>query len=215
MIAAPRARALTRQRREEAGRYAAVVRFAAHTGLRLGELRALRWRDVDWGNEAVHVRRNAPMSIPVSAPEKAPKSGCVRSVPLTDAAMRTLDALSKRELFTGADDYVFPSPTGSIIDGNKVRDACYSALEARGPGPPAPGASSLTFHDLRHTFGTLAVRVFPVTDVQAMLGHADISTTMRYVHHVPRHDAAKRSSAAFALETGADGALAGRQGAAR
>ena len=56
----------------------------------------------------------------------------------------------------------------------------------------------MTFHDLRHTFGTLAVRRLPVTDVQAYLGHADIATTMRYVHHVPRHDAARQLSAAFA-----------------
>jgi integrase len=44
-------------------------------------------------------------------------------------------------------------------------------------------------HDLRHTFGTLAVQVWPVTDVRAYMGHADIKTTMRYVHHVPKHDA--------------------------
>jgi integrase len=46
----------------------------------------------------------------------------------------------------------------------------------------------------------LAVRVFPVSDVQAYMGHAHISTTMRYVHHVPRHDAARRLSQAFAIE---------------
>jgi hypothetical protein len=44
------------------------------------------------------------------------------------------------------------------------------------------------------TFGTLAVQVWPVTDVQAYLGHADIKTTMRYVHHAPKHDAAERFS---------------------
>jgi integrase len=44
------------------------------------------------------------------------------------------------------------------------------------------------------SFGTLAVQVWPVTDVQAYMGHADIKTTMRYVHHVPKHDAAERFS---------------------
>jgi hypothetical protein len=52
----------------------------------------------------------------------------------------------------------------------------------------------LRLHDLRHTFGTLAVQAFPLTDVKAYMGHADISTTMIYVHHVPRIDAADRLS---------------------
>ena len=45
----------------------------------------------------------------------------------------------------------------------------------------------ITFHDLRHSFGSLAVQVYPVTDVQAFMGHEKIETTMRYVHHVPVH----------------------------
>jgi integrase len=53
----------------------------------------------------------------------------------------------------------------------------------------------IRFHDLRHTFGTLAVQGFPLTDVKAFMGHADISTTMIYVHHVPQHDAAEKLSA--------------------
>jgi len=53
------------------------------------------------------------------------------------------------------------------------------------------------FHDLRHTFGTLAVRSAPVTDVQHWMGHADLATTMRYVHYVPQHDNAAKLTAAF------------------
>jgi integrase len=192
---------LTRQRQADAEVYAAAIRFAAHSGLRLGELRALRWRDVRFQDAVVHVRRNAPTSAPAAVAEKAPKSGRVRSVPLTDEAARTLDALSRREHFTGSDDYVFPSPTGAIIDGGKVRDAFYRALDAAGLGElRAKADNPFTFHDLRHTFGTLAVRVAPVTDVKEWMGHADLSTTMRYVHHVPRLDAARRLSEAFAVE---------------
>jgi integrase-like protein len=55
-------------------------------------------------------------------------------------------------------------------------------------------------YDLRHTFGTLAVRRNPLTDVQAWMGHRSITTTMRYVHYVPQHDAAARLTAAFAPE---------------
>jgi integrase len=44
------------------------------------------------------------------------------------------------------------------------------------------------------SFGLSAVQAFPLSDVNAMIGHADISTTMRYVHHVPQDDAADRLS---------------------
>ena len=56
------------------------------------------------------------------------------------------------------------------------------------------GLPQIRFHDLRHTFGTIAVQAFPLTDVKAFMGHADIQTTMIYVHHVPQHDAAERLS---------------------
>jgi hypothetical protein len=56
------------------------------------------------------------------------------------------------------------------------------------------GLEHVRFHDLRHTFGTIAVQAFPLTDVKAFMGHADIQTTMVYVHHVPQHDAADKLS---------------------
>jgi hypothetical protein len=55
-----------------------------------------------------------------------------------------------------------------------------------------PAKDGFKFHDLRHTFGTLAAQVWPLHGVQAFMGHADISTTMIYSHHVPKHDAAAR-----------------------
>jgi len=53
-------------------------------------------------------------------------------------------------------------------------------------------AALLRFHDLRHTFGTIAVQAFPLTDVKAYTGHADIATTLVYVHFVPQADAAAK-----------------------
>jgi integrase len=198
-VSARTAKALTTQRQADAELYAAAIRFAAYTGLRLGELRALRWRDIVWRDSIVHVRLNAPTSAPANA-EKRPKSQLVRSVPLTDPAARAVEELSRREHFAGPDDRVFPSPTGAVIDGGKVRDAFYAALDVARLGHLRAKDEPIVFHDLRHTFGTLAVRVAPVTDVKAWLGHANLPTTMRYVHHVPRHDAAKRLSEAFAID---------------
>lgn len=63
----------------------------------------------------------------------------------------------------------------------------------------APRVATVVY--LRHTFGTLAVQVWPVTDAQEYLGHSDIKTTMRYVHHMPKHDAAERFSRFVASQT--------------
>ena len=60
------------------------------------------------------------------------------------------------------------------------------------------GLKQLRLHDLRHSFGTLAVQAYPITDVKVWMGHADISTTQIYIHHVPQHDAADKLSALVA-----------------
>ena len=72
------------------------------------------------------------------------------------------------------------------------RDALYNALKAAEISRDRGTGKLLVFHDLRHTFGTLAVQAFPLSDVQAYIGHADIATTMVYVHHTPQHAAADR-----------------------
>ena len=59
------------------------------------------------------------------------------------------------------------------------------------------GLRRIRFHDLRHVIGSTAVRTLPLSDVQAMLGLAHITTTMRYVHHRPGADDAARLSQAF------------------
>ena len=49
-----------------------------------------------------------------------------------------------------------------------------------------------------------AVQVFPLSDVKAYMGHADIATTMVCVHHVPQHDAADKLSRALRVAAGPD-----------
>ena len=169
---------------------AALITVAAFTGLRLGELRALRWRDVAWGKRYVQVRRSHSEQA-----EKAPKSGKSRSVPLSDPVARVLDALSKRERFTGPDDRVFCSLVGGVLDEGQIRDMFYPALVRAGIDRDRGTGKDLVFHDLRHTFGTMAVGRFPLPTVQAWMGHADIQTTMRYVHHQDRGDEADVLSA--------------------
>ena len=98
---------------------------------------------------------------------------------------QALAKLGQRQLWTGDDDFVFVGPTGSYIDYSATVKAYKRALRRA-------GLRAIKFHGLRHSFGTLAVQGFPLSDVQAWMGHADIQTTMRYVHHIPKHDAAER-----------------------
>lgn len=84
---------------------------AAFSGLRLGELLALRWADVDWTLHLIHVRRSFTYGS-----EGAPKSGKVRSVPLVDQAAAALDGLSRRKRWTGDDDLVFVNAVGQHLE---------------------------------------------------------------------------------------------------
>ncbi len=172
---------------------AALYTVAAYAGLRLGELRALRWRDVDFAKRLIHVRRAF-----ASGREDAPKSGRARAVPMIDQVLVCLDELSRRPEHTDDDDLVFVSPEGTHLEDSALRRRYYATLQAAEIKP-------LRFHDLRHSFGTLAVQVFPLSDVKAYMGHADIATTMIYVHHVPQHDAAAKLSAAVAQTAGRGG----------
>lgn len=171
---------------------------AAFTGLRLGELLALQWRDIDFTGQAIRVRR----SYNVHGGVGTPKSGKVRGVPLVPDVAAALARLGKRELLTSDEDLVFPGDTGTFQDATALRVRYHAAL-ARAE------LRRLRFHDLRHTFGTLAVRRAEIPAVQAWMGHSAIQTTMRYVHHRDRGDEARLLAEAFRVTQAADvGALA-------
>ena len=69
---------------------------------------------------------------------------------------------------------------------------------------------ALRFHDLRHTFGTMIAKA-DVRRVQEWMGHADIQTTMKYLHYAPRAEDAEFVAEAFAIDAPAAGAVASLQ----
>lgn len=166
----------------------AVLSVAFYAGLRLGEVRELRWGDVDWAKRMLYVRANAS-----AGQRSTTKGGRVRSVPLVDELARRLDELSKREHWTDDDDYVFATDGGARIDDKDARAYFYDALAAAGlsqlradvdkHGDPQ---KPIVFHDLRHSYCSWAVDVWPIPDVQVFAGHRDISTTMKYVHRTAK-----------------------------
>jgi integrase len=165
---------------------AALYVVAAFSGLRLGELRALRWRDVDLPGSKLTVAGS------ISAGERtAPKSRRPRTVPLATTAASALARLAERDRFVGRDDLVFVGPLGEYLDPSALRRRYRRAQKAAELRP-------LRLHDLRHTFGSLAVRGgVDLATLKQWMGHSRISTTERYLHAKPRTDDADRLDRAF------------------
>ena len=169
------------------GQSGEAVRVAAYAGLRLGELLALRWSDVDWAGSAMTISRA------VSAGEEGPtKSGHVRQVPLADQAAAALERVSRRDEFTAAGDYVFCNAWGRRIDGAALRRRYKAARDSIGMRP-------LRWHDLRHTFGSLLVAGgVDLVSVKDAMGHAELATTRRYLHAHPASERAATFTDGFA-----------------
>lgn len=157
------------QRAYEDRQDAALYMVAAYTGLRQGELRALRWRDVRFEDRAIIVV--AGMSAGQRSETKSRKW---RAVPLPREAFVALDELSKREFFTDSDDPVFCGTTGQVLDESALRRRYTRTRDAA-------GIPKLPFHHLRHTYATLTIRAVDPATVQALLGHSELRTTERYL----------------------------------
>ena len=137
------------------------MRVAAFTGLRLGELLALRWGDVDWSGSALTVQPR----------DECGHRGTDQVRPrLPGAARRSGNGCTRPPLaagdFTSDDDLVFCNAIGRGIDGSALRRRFKRACAAAGLRP-------LRWHDLRHTFGSLLVAGgVDVVTVQSAMGHA-------------------------------------------
>jgi integrase len=163
---------------------AELVRVAAYTGLRQGELRALRWSDV--GEDVLTVSRALSAGV-----ESGTKGGHVRHVPLVPQAAAALERLRERGDFTARDELVFCNWLGRPLDESALRRRFMAARDAAGLRP-------LRFHDLRHTYGSLLASAgVPVTDIQSAMGHADVQTTARYLHARQASEQVDRFARAF------------------
>jgi integrase len=107
-------------------------------------------------------------------------------------AASALARLGQRELFTGGDDLVFVGVAGGFLDGSALRRRYDDALKRA-------GLRKLRFLDLRHTFGTTMIGRADIRRVQEWMGHADIQTTMQYLHYAPRDEDAQLVAEAFRL----------------
>ena len=138
------------------------------TGLRYGELIGLQWTDVDLQRTTLTVRRSIVRGV-----IGPPKNNRDRLVPLTPQVCDALAALRRVNLF------VFGRTNGRPLHHETPRLVLKRFCRAAGLRP-------IGWHTLRHTFASqLVAKGATMREVQELLGHADVRTTMRYTHLAP------------------------------
>ena len=148
---------------------------ALYTGMRRGELLALRWREVDFARAAIIV---SPTTT---------KTGKSRAIPLPRSLLAELKALRARRKITAVDgsDPVFTAGEGSPLPETTVRGMMERAVR-RCELIQKAGKKGVTFHCLRHTAASLMVQNgATIFDVSKILGHSTVTMTMRYAHFAP------------------------------
>ena len=164
----------------------AALALAAYAGLRLGELRALTWRDVDRAAGTVTVRR----SLLPDGTAKAPKTDAgVRTVPMLPALRRTLNTWQMRSPHTRPTDYVICTAAGGPVEGRNLRRALDDAKAAAAIDL---GDDRLSWQALRHSFASLLATdlELPATTLARLTGHTDAGFTLRVYARDRRDEAA-------------------------
>lgn len=150
------------------------------TGLRVGELCALRWEDISVKEKTIHVCQTMQRIQTHENPEKKtkiivtpPKSQCsFRKIPLPDTLVKILE--EQPQCRTG---YFLTDSSQKFIEPRTMQNHFKRVLKKC-------GIEEANFHALRHTFATRCVELgFDVKSLSEILGHANVNITMnRYVH---------------------------------
>lgn len=147
------------------GKWYEMIYVALNTGLRFGELTALMWVDVDFERKILTIQRALYHSILGST-----KSNRIRKIPLTDGVLGVLASKKKTK------GYIFCHDDGSLLTHSSCRKKLMTIAKVS-------GIEKMGWHKLRHTFASnLANRGVAIQQIQALLGHTDIKTSMRYSH---------------------------------
>jgi len=182
----------------------ALVTVALATGLRRGELLALKWSDIDFERGILRVQRQLTWNAGEGYRETTPKTkGSRRSIVLADFALAALRRhkarQAERKLAAGAawqeKNLVFCDTKGGYLCPQTLRRGFLRLLAEAGLPP-------MHFHALRHTSATLLIALgTPLNVVQAILGHTTARMTLRYLHALPamREDAVSKLDTLFTV----------------
>jgi integrase len=147
----------------------ALILCALHTGMRIGELCALDWSDINWERRTITISRAVVEGVMGS-----PKNNRVRIVPMTKDLYDLFYAHRKPS------GLIFPGP-----DGNHMRKSSWP-WKALTRACKRAGLPVIGWHVLRHTFAShLTAESVPMKATQMLLGHASIQMTERYAHLAP------------------------------
>ena len=158
------------------------------TGFRRGQLLGLKWEDIDFEHGNFRVKRQVARidGEIVEAPLKT--KNAYRTLPLAEDTIQVLKQQKKK---AGSSPWVFPSPTGGPISPDSVLHMLHRVLKRA-------GLPRVRFHDLRHTFATLALQNgVDIKTVSGMLGHFSAGFTLDTYAHVTT---AAQKEAARAME---------------
>ena len=168
-------------------RLSALYVLAIHTGMRLGELLGLQWRDIDLTAGRLHVQHTLLRTRGIwrlAEPKTARSRRRIALAPGAIEALRHHRAQQATErLHLGAawedNDMVFANAVGRPLQANHILNRCFRPLLAKA------GLPQIRFHDLRHTAATLLLHqgVHPKV-VSEMLGHSSIGMTLDVYSHV-------------------------------
>jgi len=155
--------------------WALRARFAATTGLRQGEQRALLWSDIDLDAGVVYVTKAVKHLAGVGSTKTAKGN---RKVPLTPDVKQLLKELYLRSGRPSLDSLVFPSTTGKVLSDSRFLAAIHKACDAA-------GVQRIRWHDLRHYYASRILQAFNGDwwTVTNLMGHESIKTTTSIYGH--------------------------------
>ena len=160
-----------------AGKWSTAIAFAASTGLRQGEQRALQWRHINFDRGFVEVRQATKANNEIGTTKT--KSG-KRDVPLQPVIIAQLRELRLSSAYSADEDFVFPARDGR-------RPLCQSVLlkDALLPACAKAGVQAICWHDLRHYFASRLLETMQddLWTVAQILGHKEIATTQTIYGH--------------------------------
>lgn len=155
-------------------KYRMIFKLAVMSGARQGEILGLKWQDIDWENNQIHIRRTYNNGRWYDV--KTPTSN--RRIDIGPLMMA--DLLSWRaSCEPNADDLVFAAATGQPINHTNMRARYfYPALESA-------GIRKIRFHDLRHTYASLLIEQGEnIKYIQTQLGHSSPTVTLNVYAHL-------------------------------
>lgn len=152
-----------------------AIYLTLHTGMRIGEICALHWSDIDWDERLLFVRstviRNKNGQLVIASPKSETSQ---RAIPLTRQLVNLLAAEHERS----CSEFVFSSPRKDTFLNPRTLQYRFQTLLTR------LGISRISFHALRHTFATRWIEFgMDVKSLSEVLGHAGVQITLDiYVH---------------------------------